>query len=52
MRDRAVAPVEHSAAAVPLVEVGHVQVVVLDGRREPVGGELGAEGLELRRERA
>src|ERR687887_2262122 len=52
MRDRRVSPVEEPEPLVLDVEVGHVEVVVLDRLRQFVSGELRAQLLEPRCEPA
>jgi hypothetical protein len=50
MRDRAVALVEQPEALIQLVNVSHVQVIVLHGRRQPASGELDTKLLVARQE--
>ena len=47
MRDAAIAPVEHDVVAVADEDVAVMEVVVLDGLRDPDRGELLAEVLHL-----
>src|SRR5207247_1898045 len=50
VRDRGITPVDHAQSIALAVEVGQVEVVVLDRRRDAVRGQLGAELREARNE--